>query len=39
MACEQCGKATEMELCITCLRDLDPNDRYERFMHFTQEEE
>jgi len=28
--CIECGKATEMRLCVTCLRDLDPEDRYER---------
>lgn len=32
MACKECGKATEYDLCITCLRDLDPDDKYERFM-------
>tara|TARA_Y100000114_G_C11728424_1_gene312212 strand:+ start:65 stop:472 length:408 start_codon:yes stop_codon:yes gene_type:complete len=39
MVCEQCGKATEMELCITCLRDLDPQDRYERFIQDEYKEE
>lgn len=32
MVCEECGKATEEELCVTCVRDLDEDDRFERFM-------
>ena len=32
MVCEECGKATEYNLCVECVRDLDEDDRFERFM-------
>ena len=32
MVCVECGKATEYNLCVECVRDLDEDDRFERFM-------
>tara|TARA_R100001015_G_C4631780_1_gene194599 strand:- start:2367 stop:2789 length:423 start_codon:yes stop_codon:yes gene_type:complete len=32
MVCEECGKASEYNLCVECVRDLDEDDRFERFM-------
>ena len=32
MTCKECGKATEDNMCIECVRDLDEDDRFEKFM-------